>query len=103
MRRVFVENKVDVIIGPAYQSCAVPHETCRIATYTVLCNLSCVIPFGKANAVEDAKFVRDVLYTPQYNLEAVEGAPCHVQMIGRPMKDEELMQAALIVEKLLQN
>ena len=39
MRQVFVENNVDVIIGPAYQSCAVPHDTYGVATYTVFCNL----------------------------------------------------------------
>lgn len=39
MRQVFVENNVDVIIGPAYQSCAAPHDTYGVATYTVFCNL----------------------------------------------------------------
>ncbi|KAL3260531.1 hypothetical protein ABHI18_004506 [Aspergillus niger] len=91
MRQAFVENRVDVIIGPAYQSCAVPHDTYGVATYTVFCNLfnnpACVIPFKKANAVEDAKFIRHVPYTPQYKAQEVEGAPCHIQLIGRPMKD----------------
>ncbi|KAL2816932.1 amidase signature domain-containing protein [Aspergillus granulosus] len=105
MRQAFVENKVDVIIGPAYQSCAVPHDTYGVATYTVFCNLfnnpACVMPFGTANAAEDTKFVRHVPYTPQYQPHEVEGAPCHIQLIGRPMKDEELMQHARIVEKVL--
>ena len=33
--------------------------------------------------------------------EAVEGAPCHVQLIGRRQKDEALVQHALIVEEVL--
>jgi Asp-tRNA(Asn)/Glu-tRNA(Gln) amidotransferase A subunit family amidase len=91
MRQAFVNKKVDVIIGPAYQSCAVPHDTYGVATYTVFCNLfnvrgiptkqsvfiltcvqtpACVMPFGMANAAEDAQFVRDVPYTPQCKFHA---------------------------------
>ncbi|EED13664.1 fatty-acid amide hydrolase, putative [Talaromyces stipitatus ATCC 10500] len=32
----------------------------------------------------------------------VEGAPCHIQLTGKPMRDEDLIQDALIVEKVLQ-
>jgi hypothetical protein len=39
MRRVFVDNQLDIIISSAYQSCAVPHDTYGVATYTVFCNL----------------------------------------------------------------
>lgn len=35
--------------------------------------------------------------------EAVEGAPSHVQLIGRRQKDEALVQHALIVEEVLLN
>lgn len=38
MSQVFLENKLDIIVGPAYQSCAVPHHTYGVATYTVFCN-----------------------------------------------------------------
>jgi amidase len=31
----------------------------------------------------------------------VEGAPCHVQLIGRRQKDEALVQHARIVEAIL--
>lgn len=33
--------------------------------------------------------------------EEVEGAPCHVQLIGRRQKDEALVQYAQIVEDVL--
>lgn len=31
----------------------------------------------------------------------VEGAPCHVQLIGRRLKDEELIKHAKVVEQVL--
>ncbi|RAH67117.1 putative general amidase [Aspergillus aculeatinus CBS 121060] len=105
MRRVFVDNQLDVLVGPAYQSCAVPHDTIGVASYTVFCNLfnypACVIPYSSAASAEDATFVRDVSYTPEYKPQEVEGAPCHIQLIGRPMRDEELIQCASAVEALL--
>ncbi|RDW65947.1 uncharacterized protein DSM5745_09686 [Aspergillus mulundensis] len=105
MRRVFVDNKLDVIIGPAYQSCAVPHDTYGVATYTVFCNLfnlpACVIPFDKADSAKDAAFIRDVQYTPEYKPGEVEGAPCHIQLIGRTMRDEDLIRSAAIVDTVL--
>lgn len=33
----------------------------------------------------------------------VEGAPCHVQLIGRRQKDEALLRQARIVEDILRN
>ncbi|KAB8276491.1 amidase signature domain-containing protein [Aspergillus minisclerotigenes] len=105
MRRVYVENKLDVIIGPGNQSCAGPHDTYGIPVYTVLANLvdypACVIPFGKANEVADAEYVRDVAYIPPYCPKEVENAPCHVQLIGRRLKDERLMQHAKAIESVL--
>ncbi|KAL2840359.1 amidase signature domain-containing protein [Aspergillus pseudodeflectus] len=107
MRRVFVDNQLDIIIGPAYQSCAVPHDTYGVATYTVFCNLfnlpACVIPFEKADSAKDAAFVRDLPYTPEYKPREVEGAPCHIQLIGRTLRDEELLQSAAIVEAVLKS
>jgi Asp-tRNA(Asn)/Glu-tRNA(Gln) amidotransferase A subunit family amidase len=39
MHQVFMNNQLDLIIGPGYQSCAVPHDTYGIPPYTVLWNL----------------------------------------------------------------
>jgi Asp-tRNA(Asn)/Glu-tRNA(Gln) amidotransferase A subunit family amidase len=33
--------------------------------------------------------------------EEVEGMPCHVQVVGRPMMDEELVEIMGVVEKVL--
>lgn len=39
MRKVFVDNKLDVILAPGYQSCAVPHDTFGVPVYTVIGNM----------------------------------------------------------------
>jgi amidase len=39
MRQIYLDNKLDVIIGPGYQSTAVPHDTYGIPVYTVIANL----------------------------------------------------------------
>ncbi|RHZ54891.1 putative general amidase [Aspergillus thermomutatus] len=105
VRKAFLENQLDVIIGPGYQSCAVPHDTYGLPPYTVFFNLvdypSCVLPFCKAEEVADAEFVRDVQYIPAYKPKEVEGAPCHVQLIGRRLKDEALVQHAKVIESIL--
>ncbi|PYH89311.1 amidase [Aspergillus ellipticus CBS 707.79] len=105
MRRVWLDNALDVIIAPGYQSCAVPHDTYGMPVYTAFWSLvdypACVLPFGKANAELDRAELRDVVYEPAYKPEEVEGAPCHVQLVGRRMKDELLMQHAKIVEAVL--
>ncbi|GFF64772.1 acetamidase [Aspergillus lentulus] len=104
-RKAFLENQLDVIIGPGYQGCAPPHDEYGTPAYTVFCNLldypSCVLPFGKAEEAADAELVRNVQYSPSYKPKEVEGAPCHVQIIGRKLKDEALMQHAKVIESIL--
>lgn len=39
MRLVFLDNDLDVILGPGYQATAVPHDTFGVPNYTVLANL----------------------------------------------------------------
>ncbi|KAL5365258.1 amidase signature domain-containing protein [Aspergillus floccosus] len=105
MRKAFLENQLDVILAPGYQSTAVPHDSYGAPMYTVLANLvdypASVIPFEKANADADAQYIRDVHYVPEYEPSEIEGAPCHVQLIGRRLKDEVLMQHSKVVEAVL--
>ncbi|PLB51233.1 amidase [Aspergillus steynii IBT 23096] len=105
MRRAFVDNNVDLILGAGYQSPAVPHDEYGLPVYTVIGNLmnnpACILPYAYADEGADADFVRDVVYKPEYRPKEVEGAPCHIQLIGRPMKDEQLLQDAAVVEKAL--
>jgi Asp-tRNA(Asn)/Glu-tRNA(Gln) amidotransferase A subunit family amidase len=44
VRKAFLENQLDVIIGPGYQSCAPPHDTYGSPPYTVFSNLVDVSP-----------------------------------------------------------
>ncbi|KAI9376142.1 amidase signature domain-containing protein [Aspergillus egyptiacus] len=105
MRQAWLKSAVDLIIGPAYQSCAPLHDTYGHNVYTAIWNIvdypACVIPFEHANKAADAAFVRDVAYTPEYKPDVVEGAPCHVQVVGRRLKDELLLQHAKEVERIL--
>ncbi|KAJ5721225.1 uncharacterized protein N7483_009159 [Penicillium malachiteum] len=105
MRRLYLNNKLDAIIGPGYQGTAVPHDTYGLPVYTVIANLvdspACIIPFGRSNEAADAAFIRDVEYEPPYLPKEVENMPCHVQLVGRRQKDESLLHHAKIVEAIL--
>ncbi|CEL10366.1 Putative General amidase-C [Source:UniProtKB/TrEMBL;Acc:Q9C1C7] [Aspergillus calidoustus] len=105
MRQAWLKSGVDVVIAPAYQSCAPLHDTYGDNVYTVIWNVvdypACVIPVGNANKAADAKFTRDVAYTPAYQPDQIEGAPCHVQIVGRRLKDEVLLQHAKVIDKIL--
>ncbi|KAK1149674.1 hypothetical protein N8T08_005227 [Aspergillus melleus] len=105
MRKAYVENKVDVILSPGFQGCAVPHDTYDNGLYTTMPNLldypACILPFGHADEKADAPFVRDVDYKPSYKPTEIEGAPCHVQLIGRRLQDEKLAQHVRQIERIL--
>lgn len=97
-----VENQLDAILMPTYQATAVPHDTYGVPIYTILPNLldfpAATIPFLKASRDLDKDFIQnDVTYVPTYDPEAVEGAPCAIQLVGKPMKDEELIRIMELV------
>lgn len=39
VHKVFVDNRLDALIGPGYQTCALPHDTYTLPAYTVMFNL----------------------------------------------------------------
>ncbi|KAL6705373.1 hypothetical protein ACN47E_007022 [Coniothyrium glycines] len=105
-RKVLVDENLDAVLGCGYQATAVPHDTYGLPIYTVLENLlnypAGIIPFGKANKELDAPFYKsDVVYEPQYNPDVGEGMPAHVQVIGKPLMDEELLEIMKVVESVL--
>jgi amidase len=76
------------------------------------------LPFQKANRELDQPFFKsDAVYEPPCKLipvvhktsltmgvdqaEVVEGMPTHVQVMGKPMQDEELMEILKVVESTL--
>ncbi|KAJ5599043.1 Amidase [Penicillium hetheringtonii] len=104
-RELIVESQVDAIIMPGYQGTAQPHDVFGFVPYTVLWNVidypAAIIPYGKADKAMDASFVRDVDYKPPYDADAVEGAPCCVQVVGRHLHEEELVKATEIIAAAL--
>ena len=64
---------------------------------------ACVIPFGQASkSVDDIPFevAADQICAP-YDAQAVDGAPCAVQVFTKRMRDEECLQAAAVVDSCL--
>lgn len=99
--QIFTENKLDVLLAPGSHKTAQPHDTFRYPPYTVMWNLvaypACVIPFLEADKNIDLPDSR----LPEYDPEAVHGAPCTVQIVARSEQDEELISAVEIISNVL--
>ncbi|KAF2878409.1 amidase signature domain-containing protein [Massariosphaeria phaeospora] len=105
-REVFVDSELDAIVMPGYQATAVPHDTFGVPIYTTLANLlnypAGMLPFLKAEKrLDEPFFEKEAQYEPQYNPDVVEGAPGAIQIMGKPMKDEELVEIMKVVETIL--
>ncbi|KAF2118945.1 amidase signature domain-containing protein [Lophiotrema nucula] len=103
---LMVENKLDAIVMAGYQSTAVSHDTYGVPIYTVLQNIlnypAGIITYLKASKQLDEPFFKaDAAYEPPYPPDLIEGAPGAVQVVGRPMQDEELVEIMKVVEDVL--
>jgi len=103
---IVVQNQLDGFIMPPYQSTAQPHDLYGVAAYTKIANLldypAASIPYLNADKELDKGFVRaGVTYEPPYDADAIEGAPSGIQVIGKPLKDEELVHIMAIVTEVL--
>ncbi|OMP84979.1 Acetamidase [Diplodia seriata] len=103
---VAVADRLDGVLTAPHCATAVPHDTYGIPAHTVLANLldwpAAVVPFGVAERARDAEFVREgVEYVPDYAPDEVEGIPCAIQVLGRPLRDEELLRDLEVVERIL--
>ncbi|EMD59855.1 hypothetical protein GGP41_009009 [Bipolaris sorokiniana] len=101
-----MQKGLDAILMPGYQSVAPKHDTYGLPIYTVVVNLlnypSGILNVGKADKEQDKEFVKEgVIYEPPYEPEECEGLPTHVQIVGKSMMDEELVEIMKVVEKLL--
>ncbi|KAK4565327.1 hypothetical protein LTR86_003944 [Recurvomyces mirabilis] len=100
-RDLFVKNDLDVLLMPVHCSTAVKHDLYGLPIYTVLGNLidhpATTLPYLKADKKLDAEYIRDVKYTPAYEPDTIEGAPCGIQLTGRPMRDEELLVHSQVI------
>lgn len=121
---VLVSQRLDGFLMPCYSATAVPHDTYGIFPYSVLANMldypAVQVPYLKADETLDKMFIRpDVTYEPPCKLNhlsvrvnvcgrkqtdfcidqpsLVEGAPSGLQVIGMPMRDEELLQMTEVI------
>jgi amidase len=104
-RRFYTEQQLDVILMPGNQSVAPPHDTYGVPEYTALANLlnfpAAIIPFLNANAEADKPFKRDVEYKLPYDATIIEGLPSHIQLMGKPLQDEQLQTIVELIDAIL--
>ncbi|KAF9732112.1 hypothetical protein PMIN02_000231 [Paraphaeosphaeria minitans] len=103
---VMVENELDAVLMPGNSATATVHDTYGLTPFTVLQNLlnypSGILPHLKAEEELDRQFFKeDAAYEPPYEPKVFEGLPAHVQVMGKPMQDEELMEILKVLEKTL--
>ncbi|KAL4739691.1 amidase signature domain-containing protein [Aspergillus similis] len=102
-RRMIVENEIDVILAPGAQNTAVPHDSYGWPPYTAIWNLldypACIIPYGKASKELDPEPMVVGGGQPSYDPEAVDGAPCALQIVAPRFQDEKCLAAARIIDR----
>ncbi|GME38785.1 hypothetical protein GTA08_BOTSDO05197 [Neofusicoccum parvum] len=105
-RRIWVENKLDIVLSPGAQNTAVPHDTYRMPPYTLIWNFldypACIIPYGKASKELDPEpRLFEPHEGPSYIPEINHGAPRAVQIVAPRFGDEKCLAAARIVDEIL--
>ncbi|RAH47204.1 general amidase GmdB [Aspergillus brunneoviolaceus CBS 621.78] len=103
-RATFVTNKLDVVLAPGAQSPAVEWDTFGWPPYTLVWNLvdypACIIPYGKASKVLDPEpMILTDGVQPSYHTDAVDGAPCAIQVVAPRFHDEKCLAAARVIDR----
>ncbi|KAL3447800.1 amidase signature domain-containing protein [Aspergillus insuetus] len=103
-RRVWVEHGLDVVLAPGAQNTAVRHDTYGWPPYTLIWNLldypACIIPYGKAaKELDPESMILADGVQPSYEPNAVDSAPCAIQVIAPRFQDEKCLWAAAIVDR----
>ncbi|PYH46931.1 general amidase GmdB [Aspergillus saccharolyticus JOP 1030-1] len=103
-RETFVTFDLDVVLAPGAQNTAVEWDTFGWPPYTVVWNLvdypACMIPYGKASKDLDPEpMMVDDGVQPSYHPDAVDGAPCAIQVIAPRFHDEKCLAAARIIDR----
>ncbi|KAI9925651.1 hypothetical protein ASPWEDRAFT_113022 [Aspergillus wentii DTO 134E9] len=103
-RKVWVENKLDLILAPSAQNTAVPHDTYGWPPYTLLWNLldypACAIPYGMSSKeLDPTPMIIEDGVQPSYDPAAVDGAPCSIQVIAPRFQDEKCLFGARIIDR----
>ncbi|KAH6880650.1 amidase signature domain-containing protein [Thelonectria olida] len=73
---------------------AVPHDTFGVPIYTVMWSVldypAAVIPFSTASKEKDGTSnAAAAPFTPDYTLDAIDSAPCSIQIVAPTLRDEE--------------
>ncbi|KAH8901776.1 amidase [Thozetella sp. PMI_491] len=104
-RKLWIEQELDAVIAPSAQTTAVEHDHFGWAPYTAFLNVldypACVIPLGKARVCTQEFTKNPGQSVAAYNAEAIEGAPCSIQIFTSRMRDEECLAAAEIIDACL--
>jgi len=120
---VIVSEGLDAVLSAGYQGVAPKHDTYGVPVYTVLQNLldwpSGILKVGRAEKRLDQEFWKEgvgsvppckstflnlvdgLLIACVDEPEVCEGMPTHVQIMGKPMMDEELIRVMEVVEGVL--
>ncbi|KAI0530436.1 fatty-acid amide hydrolase [Xylaria digitata] len=106
-RKLWVRHNLDAVIAPSAQNTAVEHDQYCWPAYSAFLNVldypACVIPFSMATKSK-AQFMRKPGQgSPAYNPDAVEGAPCSIQIFTSRMRDEQCLAVAGIVDTCVRN
>ncbi|KAF2168675.1 hypothetical protein M409DRAFT_53310 [Zasmidium cellare ATCC 36951] len=105
-RKVWVDNKLDIVLCPGAHCTAVAHDTWGWPFYTAIWNLtdfpSLVIPFGRVSKELDPDgFPAKSHSQPGYDPELIDGAPCGVQIVAPKFQDEACLWAGKIIDRVL--
>ncbi|KAH8878812.1 amidase [Thozetella sp. PMI_491] len=105
--QIWTDHSLDAVISPPAAHTAIEHDTYGLPVYTNLLNVleypACVIPFGRVcNASPPETFEKKPGQAgPAYHPDAVDGAPCSIQVFTRGMRDEECLVIAKTVDLAL--
>ncbi|RSL88229.1 hypothetical protein CEP52_015287 [Fusarium oligoseptatum] len=91
----------DVLLSPGHMAPSTPHDTFGIPYYTMPWNLTeapaAIIPYLAADETVDESDPSVKNYTPSL----FNGSPAHIQVIGRPGLDEEVINAVTVISNVL--
>ncbi|KAK8108352.1 fatty-acid amide hydrolase [Apiospora sp. TS-2023a] len=104
-QKIWAKHDLDAIVAPSAQSTAMEHDQHGWPAYSMFLNVldypACVIPFGRA-IHNDTDLAADLGHgTPIYKPDAVEGAPCSIQVFTSGMRDEECLAVAAVIDTCL--
>lgn len=109
--QVFIDNDFDVILSPGSPSTAPPHDTYGAVPYTATWNLTdfpcLILPYGKVEECDKNELMTTSkdnysFICAQYDQLKYLGGEAHIQLTCRQFQEEKLLEAATIINSILQ-